>query len=125
MPSKQAHASRAKLFLPFDALKGFQAALRQKERIQVARPCLSEEAMDELNRRLMRVEKRTMVRVVYYHEGSYIEQQGWVSAICKETQTLTVVQTKIPFRDLYVLEGPSLETENIDFNGDFETFSCS
>ena len=124
MPSKPVHASRAKLFLPFDALKGFQAALRQKERIPVARPCLSEETTEELNRCLMTLTKRSMVRVVYYHEGTYVEQQGWVSAISRESQCLTIVKTKISFQDLYVLECLSLEEDNEDFNGDFETFSC-
>ena len=45
---------RARQFMPFDALKGLQEALREKEREIESRRELSEESLAELNEQLQR-----------------------------------------------------------------------
>ena len=44
---------RAKIFAPFDALKGFREAVSAEEICYAVRPELSEEALEELNYRLL------------------------------------------------------------------------
>ena len=46
---KMDRASRAKQFMPFDALKGFREALMEKERVYVPKKELSEERKAELD----------------------------------------------------------------------------
>ena len=49
--------ARAKQFLPFDALKGFQEALREKEIEYEEKRELSEEVLIELNNKFNQIEK--------------------------------------------------------------------
>ena len=46
--------ARAKQFLPFDALKGLQEALREKEIEYEAKKDLSEDTLHELNNKLIK-----------------------------------------------------------------------
>ena len=48
---------RAKIFLPFDALKGFQEALREKEKILVDKKILSIGEKEKISKKLVQVKK--------------------------------------------------------------------
>ena len=65
MQNEQNHANRAKLFLPFDSLKGFRDYLKCKERVVVDRKQLSSDACEELNRKLQKIQKGQMVKIIY------------------------------------------------------------
>ncbi len=95
-----AQADRAKQFMPFDALKGFREALREKERILVPKRELSEEMKEELDRRLGLIKKNDMVTVEYFCAGEYVQVSGRVSGIDDNARVLTVVNTQIPFEDI-------------------------
>lgn len=71
---------RAKQFMPFDALKGLNEALRDREerRTRIAKKQLSEEMVEEISRVLERVEPRSEVRIKFYSKGHYIDLQGTV-----------------------------------------------
>ena len=49
MQNKQNHTSRAKLFLPFDSLKGFRDYLKCKERVVVDKKQLSSDACEAVS----------------------------------------------------------------------------
>lgn len=72
---------RAKQFLPFDALSGFQDLLRKKEIEVEDRKFLTEETYAELDNEFNRVEIGTLIKVKYYHNQKYIEISGTVSDI--------------------------------------------
>ena len=55
---------RAKIFSPFDALKGFGDAIASKDVLYVNRPELSEEDMDELNGKLLFLRAQTFNSLV-------------------------------------------------------------
>ena len=101
---KMDRADRAKQFMPFAALKGYEEALREKEKIVVDKIELSEEMKDELDRKMKQIEKNSMVRVVYYKEEEYLQITGMVSRIDKDAGILKVVNTKISFDDIYKIE---------------------
>ena len=61
---------------PFDALKGFQEALREKERIRVPKRSLSEEERAELDRELARIGKTDMVEAEYFQDGGICLCEG-------------------------------------------------
>ncbi len=104
MRAKMDRQDRAKQFMPFAALKGYEEALREKEKIVVAKVELSEEKKEELNRRMQTVSRNDMVRVVYFKEDEYLQITGMVSRIDKDARILKVVGTKIPFDDIYEVE---------------------
>ena len=74
-------ADRAKLFVPFDALKGLQEILREKEKEVEERKELSEESLMELQEELNRVEIGSTVLIKYYKNKRYIEVNGIVTKI--------------------------------------------
>ena len=73
--------SRAKQFLPFDALKGLQEALREKEIEYEERKELSEETLNELDKIFNRIEIGSNVIIKFYKNRIYKEISGIVSNI--------------------------------------------
>ena len=103
--------NRAKQFMPFAALKGYEEALRAKEKIVVSKVELSEEKKEELNRKLLQVRKNDIVTVVYFHKDEYLQMEGMVSRVDKDARVLKVVNTKIAFTDIYDLWGSNIMEE--------------
>ena len=73
--------ARAKQFLPFDALKGLQEALREKEIEYEEKKELSEDTLAELNNKFNQIEKGSFVKIRYYRNGRYCEIKGIVTYI--------------------------------------------
>ena len=73
--------TRAKQFLPFDALKSFQEALREKEIEYEEKRELSEETLSELDDILNRLEIGDNVIIKYYKNRQYIEFKGTITKI--------------------------------------------
>jgi hypothetical protein len=72
---------RAKQFLPFDALKGLQEALREKEIEYEEKIELSEESLTELENKFNKIEKGSYVKIRYYKNRQYIDTDGVVTNI--------------------------------------------
>lgn len=77
----RSRVSRAKQFLPFDALKGFSEALREKEIEYEEKKELSEESLVELNDKFNQIEIGRSVRLRFYRNGKYVEAYGRVTNI--------------------------------------------
>ena len=73
--------ARAKQFLPFDALKGLQEALREKEIEYEEKKELSEDTLAELNNKFNQIEKGSYVKIKYYRNGRYKEIKRIVTYI--------------------------------------------
>ena len=103
--------NRAKQFVPFAALKGYEEALRAKEKIVVEKRDLSEEKAVELDYKLRQLKKNDIVKVVYFNKDEYIQLEGMVSRIDKDARILKIVNTKIAFDDIYELSGECLQCD--------------
>lgn len=86
----------------FDALKGLKEALSEKERIPEHRRELSTDAVEELNRTLVSLEKSQLVTVVYYceYEHAYQQLTGPVKKIDPYWELIYVGDTGIEFREI-------------------------
>ena len=104
--------NRAKQFVPFAALKGYEEALRAKEKIVVEKRELSEEKAMELDYELRQVKKNDIVKVVYFNKDEYIQLEGMVSRIDKGAQILKIVNTRISFEDIYELARAGIQEES-------------
>lgn len=102
---KMDRMSRAKQFMPFDALKGFREALEEKEKIIVPKRELSEEQKEELDYKIHRIHKMDIITAEYFQNGEYVKKTGVVSDINATSRTLRIVNTKIPFNDISDLQG--------------------
>ena len=83
---------RAKQFLPFDALKGFQEALRKKEIEYIPKKDLSEDVKEELGEILSSLDIGENIRVKYYNISKYEYFLGKVKKIDK-------IKSKIIFQN--------------------------
>ena len=95
--------NRAKQFVPFAAVKGYEEALRAKEKIIVEKIEISEEKKAELDFLLHQIHKMDVVSVVYFYKDEYIKLEGVVSRLDTDARVLKIVNTKIPFEDIYEL----------------------
>ena len=86
---------RAKQFMPFDAMKGLQAALREREEhhSRVERRILSDEVMAANSAVLARIEVGSQVRLRYY--------SGAVDEVSTTFRFLRLGEEKIYFDDIY------------------------
>lgn len=92
---------RAKQFMPFAALKGFQEALREKEKIVVEKIELTDEKKEELDRKLVQIKKNDIITVVYFSEGEYLKMTGMVSGFNEVERVIKIVNTEIRLENIY------------------------
>lgn len=72
---------RARQFMPFDALKGLQEALREKEKEVENRKELSEESLLLLDEQLQRVKIGDTVDIEFYKNQKYVVKEGKITTI--------------------------------------------
>ena len=81
---------RAKQFMPFAALKGFQEMLEETAAYKEGRKRLSEEQLEELDRQLHSMVRGQRVRVVYYTGRRYHQVEGVLDTINPAHRTIKV-----------------------------------
>lgn len=99
---------RAKQFMPFDAMKGLQEALRDREErhSRVERREISEEAREANSAVLRKLSNGTQVTVTYYRHFHETTRTGTVTAINSACRFLRLDDEKIFFEDIYALTLP-------------------
>lgn len=97
-------SDRAKQFMPFASLRGFDQIVKEKEKVLIEKRELSEEEIMELSNKLTSVKKGDLVSVIYFLFGEYKKTTGVITAIDLTLKNLTIVKTKIDFEDLYSIE---------------------
>ena len=98
-------ADRAKIFIPFESLKGFKDYLKEKERVVVERKLLLEDVCEELDRKLHSLKKGDIIRIVYYDKDAYVKIEGMLAVIDLEyKKRIRVVNTWIDLEDIVVIE---------------------
>lgn len=102
---KMDRAQRAKQFMPFAALKGYEEALRQKEKIIIPPIELSEDVLALLDEQAKQLEIGSMVTVTYYANGEYLQKTGLLSRMDMECRFLQIIDIKIPFDNIISLSG--------------------
>ncbi len=97
---------RAKQFMPFDAMKGLNEALREREEkhLRVEKRELSEEAAARLSSAINKVSKGTEVWAEYYRAFHEVTLQGKISKIDTVYKYLIIGEERIYFDDLYKLK---------------------
>ena len=102
MRKKMTNKERAKIFAPFDALKGFKEALKEEEIIKIPKVTLSEDQENQLDNILKTLENGMMIEVVYYNclEEVYIKTIGVFVGIDEINKCIYVVKNKILVSDI-------------------------
>ena len=92
--------NRAKQFLPFDALKGFQEALREKEREFEEKRELSEESLKLLDEELNKIEIGSLVKIKYYKNRKYVNIDGIVTNVNTIKKKIKIDEENINLGDI-------------------------
>lgn len=103
---RQPRAVRAKIFIPFDALRGYREALRETERQveAVQRTELSDDALAEIDRQFHRLDQGVRVRIEYFREGAIMQATGPILRRDDVARTLAVGDTYIAFGGIRNIE---------------------
>ena len=93
---------RAKQFQPFDALRGLKEAIAAKEKVPTPRRHLSEEAIAEIDKTLISLQKGQIVTVVFYgeYEQDYLQLTGPVVKVDPYWHSLQIGGTAIDFSEI-------------------------
>ncbi len=102
---------RAKIFLPFDALKGFKEALREKEKVLVEKKILSIEEKEKISNKISQIKKGMIIKIIYFENNEYIELEGMVSSIDFVYQNLKIVKKEIKFNDILDIKSDNIKEE--------------
>lgn len=95
---------RAKQFIPFDALKGLQEALREKEIEYVEMKELSEDIAEELSQKLQMIEVNDIVKITHYSNKQYKSTTGKVKYKDSVKKKLMIDDIRINFADIISIE---------------------
>ena len=96
--------ARAKQFMPFAALKGFEEALSLQETMKQPKAALDEEEIEKINRSLNKLAVGDEARLVYYYAGRYTPVNGTVKQIDAHRQFLELDGRRIYFDDILKFE---------------------
>lgn len=102
MRNKMTLSNRAKIFAPYDALKGFTEALKQKEIIYVKKKILSVDQQEDLNNAFKECEKGDLVLIKYYDSlnKNYLELEGILTNIDNIYKRICIVKKEINIEDI-------------------------
>lgn len=94
-------SDRARQFLPFDALKGLQDALRLKEfeHERIEKGDLAPDRINKISDTLFNLKKNDNVNIRYYNDGHYFDISGKAKLNVIE-KFIIVNETKISFDDI-------------------------
>lgn len=100
---------RAKIFSPFAALRGYEEAIKSKEKLRVNKAELSEEEKARIDQKLHLLEEGQRITVVYFHrdpgpdgsggigEGMYITVSGVLEKVDQALGVIVVDGVSIEF----------------------------
>ncbi|MEE0954583.1 MAG: YolD-like family protein [Eubacterium sp.] len=101
------NSRRARIFAPFDALNGFDEAIRARQKVSVPKVELTDYGAEELDFKLHALKEGQKISVTYYHRGKireYLKITGILSKVDIQTKEITVVETRIPMEDIRDIE---------------------
>ena len=102
--TKMSMNDRARIFLPFDTLKGLHEALRAKEyeMEMIEKGRLSPEQAEEISSLLSNLSKGAIYEATYFENGHYLKCRG-KAILRQEDQTLIIGDKQIDLKDLFGL----------------------
>ena len=95
-------SERAKIFAPFDALKGFREMLKEEERVKEVKKELSQDMIDDLDNVINSLKLGMMIEVIFYDSKveSYKSLIGVFTKVDAIYKKLVVVKTRINLEDI-------------------------
>ena len=96
--TKMKMSDRAKIFLPFNGLRGYYDLILKVDKIKEPKRELSEDEYNHLSDIFKKLEKRMMVKLTYYLDDGYDNIEGMISKIDITNRIITIVKTNINWK---------------------------
>ncbi len=93
-------SQRAKQFAPFAALKGFEEAIKKKEKIFLPKIDFSDEMAQKLDEDLKMIQNGQKITVTYFYDGEYFDISGTVKKLDTFCKTLTLDESTLLIEDI-------------------------
>jgi hypothetical protein len=105
---------RAKIFAPFDALKGFKEALKEEEETRIPKIMLSEDQELVLDNTIKILENGMMIEVMHYNveKECYLKTIGILAKIDGINKCIFVVKNKILIENIIDIK---IVSDTLDF----------
>ena len=99
-------SDRAKIFAPFDALKGFREMLKESEKIKEPRKALAEDYLEELDLEFKKLEVGKLIIVNVYNniDECYQIKKGVLSKIDLYHKRIKICKEEISLKDVIEIE---------------------
>lgn len=91
---------RAKQFMPFDALKGFREAIREKEKEIEEKSVLEEDKSNDINNTLENLKVGSRIEITYYEEYHYITKIIDIKKLSFQSRKIILNNQIIYFDDI-------------------------
>lgn len=96
----QNNLERARQFLPFAALVGFNDAIKNVEKQSIMKKDLSVDYIEYLNQKISKLNKGNNVKIKHYYNDEYIETIGIIKKIDINYKTIYLLNTQINFDNI-------------------------
>ncbi len=101
---REPYQPRAKQFLPYASLRGFDEIVKRKGEIKEARRELAEDAAEELSRTLSSLVPGARISLVYYTGERYVELLACFREVDMLAGDVVTDEGRIPLVDLFSLD---------------------
>ena len=101
---EKSYQDRAKQFLPYSSLRGFEDVVAKRRELKCPRRELLEDAAEELSRKLLNLSPGIICRVTYYLRDRYVTEQGEVKRVDEVRHRLILDTVTIPINDIFSLD---------------------
>jgi uncharacterized protein YtpQ (UPF0354 family) len=98
--TKMTMEQRAKIFLPFNGLRGYYDLILNVDKKREPKRELSDDELNELSAIFNMLKKRMIVEAIYYFDDGYTKIKGMISKINVIKRVITIIKTDISFDDI-------------------------
>lgn len=91
----ESNNKRAKQFMPFNSLTGYFDLILEAQKIKEDKRDLTEDELEDLNKKIHMIKKGTMIKIKHYDTDSYVIKEGIVTSINLEYRYITVIKERI------------------------------
>lgn len=104
MAGKMSRSDRAKQFMPFAALRGYEQMVKNCKVIPCEKKELTEEQAQNLSDKVSKIKKGDIVKVQYYKDNGYTFIEGIVTFIDFAIKKISIIKTEISFNEIISIE---------------------
>lgn len=97
------YAGRAKQFLPYASLRGYDKIVEEKNRVKSPRRELGEDGAEELSRTLLSLSRGARASLTYYNVDAYVTREVEFISIDEIRRTIKFSNLEIPISDIFSL----------------------